>query len=127
MKKINLGDIRTQVNIVPIFHILMILIEIFLDKYDKEILMALSIVYLINYIIVNRKGFISWFIYFYFIIWACIELLIVYVSISDTSEVIWANKIEYMVLLLIITLILGVLNLIIWGILKIKERRKENK
>lgn len=90
---------------------------------------AVSILYLIYWIVLNRKGHMAWAVYLNFVIGTIIEAFFYFLGIMPMETGIFANlgHAFYLIFLFIFTVVLGIANLILWLIDKHRHKKQTKK
>lgn len=87
---------------------------------------AVDIAYLVYWIVLNRKGHMSWIVYQHFLIGSAIELMLNWFGIIPEDVGLFftgLGQFVYIYLLLIYAALIGIVNLILW---LIDKRRNKN-
>ena len=87
---------------------------------------AVGILYLIYWIVLNRKGYMGWAVYLNYVIGTVIEAFFYFLGIIPKETGMFANlgHAFYLILLFIFTVVLGIVNLILWLIDKCQHKKQ---
>lgn len=119
---------RIQIIVTYVYHLIFILLGFLLMRNSYNTLLVISIIagilYLIYWIVLNRKGHMAWIVYLNFVIGTVIELLLNGFGIipEDGGFFPGLAQLFYMFLLLIHVAALGIANLILWLIDKRRHK-----
>ena len=119
---------KIQIIVAYVYHAIFVLLGFLLMQSSYNALLIISVIagilYLIYWIVLNRKGHMAWIVYLNFVIGTVIELLLNVLGIipRDGGWFSGLAQLFYMFLLLIHVATLGIANLILW--LVDKWRRK---
>ena len=89
--------------------------------------MAFDIVYLIYWIVLNRKSHMSWLVYLNFLIGSGVEAALYWWGLTSTDYRPFKGGLEQLALLIFLAIhaaLLGIANLVLW-ILEIRRREKQ--
>lgn len=119
---------KIQIIVAYLYHAIFVLLAFLLMQNDYNVLLIISIIadilYLIYWIVLNRKGHMAWIVYLHFGIGTVMELILNFFVIPNDGG--WFPGIAqlfYMFLLLYHVAALGIANLILW---LIDKRRHKN-
>lgn len=122
---------KIQIIVTYVYHALFILLGFLLMQSSYNTLQVISIIagilYLIYWIVLNRKGYMAWIVYLNFVIGTVIELLLNGFGIIPEDGGLFPGLAQmfYMFLLLIHVAALGIANLILWLIDKWRHKIKQ--
>ena len=118
-----------QIIIAYAYHVLFILLGFLLMQSEYDVLQIISIVagiiYLIYWIVLNRKGYMPWIVYLHFAIGTVIELILNWSGIIPRDGGFFPGlaQLVYIFLLLVHVTALGIVNLILWLIDRARHKK----
>lgn len=123
-------DSKIQIIVAYVYHAIFILLGFLLMQSSYNALLVISmiagILYLIYWIVLNRKGHMAWIVYLNFVIGTVIELLLNGFGIipRDAGWFSGLAQLFFMFLLVIQVAALGIANLILWLIDKWRHKKQ---
>lgn len=123
---------KTQIIVAYVYHLIFILLGFLLMQNSYNTLQVISIIagilYLIYWIVLNRKCHMAWIVYLNFVIGTVIELLLNVFGIipEDTGLFPGLAQLFYIFLLLIQVAALGIVNLLLWLIDKRRHKIRQS-
>ena len=125
-------DRKIQIIVAYVYHAIFILLGFLLMQNSYSVLLNISVIasilYLIYWIVLNRKGHMAWIVYLNFTIGTVIELLLNWFGVipRDAGWFSGLAQLFYMIILLIHVAALGITNLILWLIDKWWHKNQTN-
>ena len=111
-----------------LFHIILIVMSCVMmhSYYDtlQIIFLVLGILYLIYWIVCNRKSYMPWIVYFHFGVGALIQILLNECGIipEDGGWFSGLGQFFYVIFVIVHAVVIGLTNLVLYGIAKRKKR-----
>ena len=111
-----------------LFHIILIVMSYVMMRsyYDtlQIIFLVLGILYLIYWIVCNRKSYMPWSVYFHFGVGALIQILLNECGIipEDGGWFSGLGQFFYVIFVIVHAVVIGLTNLVLYGIAKRKKR-----
>ena len=124
---------KTVVNIIIayVFHAVIIMLDFrIMRDYPDGLMytvMALDIVYLIYWIVLNRKSHMPWLVYLNFLIGSGVEAALYWWGLTSTDYRPFKGGLEQLALLIFLAIhaaLLGIANLVLWSL---EIRRRKNR
>ena len=121
---------KIQIIVAYVYHAIFILLAFLLMRNDYNALLIISVIahilYLIYWIVLNRKGHMAWIVYLHFVIGTVIEIIFNWFGIipNDAGWFPGRAQLFYIFLLLFHVAALGIANLILWLIDKWRHKNQ---
>lgn len=114
----------TNIILAYIFNVLFIVMSFLMMESDYDVLqgtfLIVSSVYLIYWIVLNRKSYMPWAVYAHFVVGVAVQTALNYFGVipKDGGWFSGLGQFIYIIILLILTALLGIANLILYAISK---------